>query len=499
MHQQVLRILVRLQSRLLALLVLVVGVALGTVAVVARASTTAEFERYVQDNRQDMQVITQKIAATTGDRFVVTTTGGRVIVDSAGELFGQSLTPDQATDLGIVPIPPDRTTTPSVQPMADARPIGDVLFVGRKLEAASASPNVSTPSGPNVFWTRAVSAPPFDAAQVGPRAEPTAAIQVMPFIDDREQIFVTAVTRSLVVGVMVGGVAAVVLALLFARGILRPIGALTRAAELMERGDLGQRVAVHSRDEIGQLGKAFNSMADVLARNEQLRRTLVGDVAHELRTPLTNLRGYLEALQDGIAEPTPETIESLCEEALLLTRLVDDLQDLTLSDAGALSLRLEPVDASAMVHSSALAVAARARQQGIDLLVEPMPRLPFVCADPRRIAQVLRNLLTNALTRTPAGGSVRLSAHLVADSVRIDVRDTGCGIAAEHVPNVFERFYRADPSRARATGGTGLGLALVKQFVTAHGGSVSVVSVLDQGSCFSFTLPVYPSPVVEKA
>jgi signal transduction histidine kinase len=289
--------------------------------------------------------------------------------------------------------------------------------------------------------------------------------------------------------VAAGGAAAVVLALAFARGILRPVGALTAAARRMEQGDLSQRVRVSSRDEIGQLAHAFNGMADSLARTEQLRRTMVADVAHELRTPLTNLRGYLEALRDGVAEPCPETIDSLYEEALLLAHLVDDLQDLSLSDAGRLSLRREAVDVAALLQSTATALATRARQHGVQLVLEIGPRLPMVYADPQRIGQVVRNLLSNALTYTPPGGTVRLCAHADGPAVRIEVRDTGCGIRPEHLPNVFERFYRADPSRARSTGGSGIGLALVKQFVEVHGGTVGVLSAPGQGSCFSFTLP----------
>jgi signal transduction histidine kinase len=310
--------------------------------------------------------------------------------------------------------------------------------------------------------------------------------------DDREQVFLTAVTRSLLVGVLVGGVAAVVLGVLFARGVLRPVGMLTAAARRMERGDLSQRVPVTSGDEIGHLARAFNAMADALARNEHLRRTMVGDVAHELRTPLTNLRGYLEALKDGVTQPRGDMIDSLYEEALLLTHLVDDLQDLALSDAGRLSLRPEPFDAVALLRASALALSPRARQQGVELRVESVADLPLVHVDPQRIGQVVRNLVSNALTYTPAGGSVRLSAQRCGEMVRIDVRDNGSGIAPEHLPNVFERFYRADASRSRATGGAGIGLALVKQFVTAHGGSVGVTSAPGRGSCFSFTLPICP-------
>jgi signal transduction histidine kinase len=451
----------RLQYRLLALLVVVVAVALGTVALVARASTTSEFARYVEDNRHDMQAVAQQIAASTGDRLLVTGTQGRVILDSSGELIGQSLTPDQAVRLGLAP--------PPAQPALSASSV-DVMFVR----------HTSGVPGDTALFTRPV--PPMIAA---------------PVLDNREQVFVAAVTRSLVFGVLAGGLAAVVLAVTFARGILRPIGALTTAAQRMERGDLSQRVRVTSNDEIGQLSHAFNAMADAMSRTEQLRRSMVADVAHELRTPLTNLRGYLEALRDGIAEPRTETIDSLYEEALLLSHLVDDLQDLTLSDAGRLSLRPEPFEAAALLTASVQALHPQAREQGVELVVDPLPRLPLVYADPQRIGQVVRNLLTNAMTYTPPGGTVRLRAESCGSMIRVDVQDTGCGIAPEHVPNVFERFYRADPSRARATGGAGIGLALVKQFVDAHGGTVGVVSSPGHGSCFSFTLPTTTAVVID--
>jgi len=258
----------------------------------------------------------------------------------------------------------------------------------------------------------------------------------------------------------------------------------------MQQGDLTQRVEVRSHDEIGQLAQAFNAMADGLAQTEQLRRTMVADVAHELRTPLTNLRGYLETLRDGVAEPRRETIESLHEESVLLSHLVDDLQELSLSEAGGLTLRREPSDVGGLLRAAAAAVQSRALERGIQVELASLPELPLVDVDPQRVGQVLRNLLANALTYTAAGGRVRLTAaERNADLVNIEVSDTGCGIDPKHLPNVFERFYRADPSRARATGGAGIGLALVKQLVTAHGGTVGVVSTPGQGSRFSFTVP----------
>jgi signal transduction histidine kinase len=444
-----------LQVRLLGVLVLTVVIALATVALVARASTTTEFERYVQANQLQMQDIAKQIAASTGDRLLVTSAQGRVIVDSSGELGGRMVTPDVVAQLEPLPPPAERA---------------DVLFVRR-----------TASSQETVTWTRALPVPPPDAV---PFFTFDAAVP-----DNREQVFVGAVTRSLLVGVLVGGGVAVALALAFARGILRPIGALTAAARQMELGDLSQRVVVRSDDEIGQLGHAFNGMAEGLARTERLRRTMVTDVAHELRTPLTNLRGYLEAVRDGVTAPRPEVIESLYEEAMLLSHLVDDLQDLSLSEDGRLVLHSEPVDVCALLTSAAQSISPRAG--GVEVTVDVTPDLPLAWADPQRVAQVLRNLLVNAVTHTARGGRITLRAAVSGEQLRIEVRDTGSGIAAEHVPNVFERFYRVDPSRTRATGGAGIGLAIVKQLVEGHGGTVGVASVLGEGSCFTFTLPVY--------
>ncbi|MDQ3811307.1 MAG: HAMP domain-containing histidine kinase, partial [Chloroflexota bacterium] len=211
--------------------------------------------------------------------------------------------------------------------------------------------------------------------------------------------------------------------------------------------------------------------------------------AHELRTPLTNLRGYLEAVRDGVVEARGEVIDSLYEEAMLLSQLVEDLQDLSLSDAGRLSLRREPVELGDALFAAAQALRPRARAQGIEIMLEVGSALPSVLADRQRVGQILRNLLSNAVTYTAAGGQIVVSAAARDGDVRVEVRDTGSGIAPEHLPNVFERFYRADPSRTRATGGAGIGLAVVKQLVEAHGGSVAITSVPGQGTCVSFTLP----------
>jgi signal transduction histidine kinase len=289
---------------------------------------------------------------------------------------------------------------------------------------------------------------------------------------------------------LLAGLVALLLALLFSYQILKPIRALTEVANRMEKGDLSQRVKTRAKDEIGKLAHAFNTMADSLARSEQLRRNMVSDVAHELRTPLTNIRGYLEALQDRVVQPTQEIVASLYEESLLLSRLVADLQELSLAEAGQLCLIRRPLALEEIIVKAVHALQMQAESKQIAIHVDIPPGLPKIEADPERVGQILRNLLSNAITYTPVGGEISVSAWADEEEVRVNVQDSGEGIVAEHLPYIFERFYRADASRARATGGTGLGLAIVKQMVQAQGGRVGVESHPGQGACFTFTLPL---------
>jgi len=277
---------------------------------------------------------------------------------------------------------------------------------------------------------------------------------------------------------------------LLSRRIISPIEALTAAARRMEKGDLNQRVNVRTRDEIGDLAHAFNAMAQGLARQETLRRTLVADVAHELRTPLSNIRGYLEAVRDRVVEPDPPVVDSLYEEAMLLTRLVDDLQELALAEAGQLTLEKRPTALRPLVESTLAAFQPQLAAKQITVTVALPLDLADVEADPERVGQILHNLVDNAARYTPAHGEIVIAARPDSEDIRVSVRDTGHGIRLEHLPNVFDRFYRSDGSRARSTGGAGLGLAIVKQLVEAHGGRAWAESEAGRGAEFDFTLPV---------
>lgn len=309
-----------------------------------------------------------------------------------------------------------------------------------------------------------------------------------------EQQYLQAVNNALWLAGAGAVAVAIVVGLFLAHQIAAPLHALTAAAKRIARGDLSQRVALEGRDEIGELAAAFNTMAEALGRNEELKRHLVADVAHELRTPLTVLQGKVEAMLDGVVKPTPPQLAALHEEILLLSRLVADLRTLSLADAGQLELHRSPTDLGALIRGAAAAAEPQAQAKNIALSLELAPGLPPAAVDPDRIGQVLRNILSNALRYTPEGGSIRIAAatspgHDGASQITVSLSDTGAGIPPEELSRVFDRFYRADPSRARGTGGSGIGLAIVKQLVEAHGGTVWAESVLGRGSTFHFRIP----------
>jgi two-component system sensor histidine kinase BaeS len=299
--------------------------------------------------------------------------------------------------------------------------------------------------------------------------------------------------------VAAGGVAliALMMTVLASRRVLQPVAAMTAAAQRLERGDLSQRVVTGGRDELAQLARAFNSMADAIAGNEEERRRLASDVAHELRTPLANLRGYVEAAQDGVMPADAALLASLHEEAVLLQRLVDDLQTLSLAEAHRLPLHLQPIDIKDIVAQASTAFRVFAEGAEVELVSESQiptredgTEMPTVVdTDPLRLRQVLGNLLANALRYTPKGGRVTVRIARAGDIVALSVADTGAGITPEHLPHVFDRFWRADASRTRDTGGSGLGLAICHRLIDALGGSITVESALTHGTTFTIRLP----------
>jgi signal transduction histidine kinase len=281
----------------------------------------------------------------------------------------------------------------------------------------------------------------------------------------------------------------VIMAVAIARWTTVPIERLTDATRRMEAGDLSVRVDPSGGEELAELARGFNAMAAALDRNEEVRRRMVSDVAHELRAPLTNIRCELESIQDGLIEPTRERIASLHQETMHLARLVEDLQDLALADAGRLEIDPQPIAVDALARRAAAAMEMSARERGVTIVVEGDAAV-IVRADQTRAVQIITNLLSNAVTHTPQPGEVRIVWQRNEKEAVIGVIDQGSGIPREELPRIFDRFYRVDASRSRNTGGAGLGLSIVQQLVAAHGGRVWAESTPGNGSTFSFTLPL---------
>ena len=293
---------------------------------------------------------------------------------------------------------------------------------------------------------------------------------------------------------LVGGALAIIISLILilflSRRVTSPIGILSKAARQLGRGDLSRRVQVRGEGEVAALAQAFNSMAADLENNEQLRRNLIADVAHELRTPLSNIQGYLEAIRDRVMKPDAATIGSLNEEAALLSRLVNELQELSLAEAGELKLVYQAEDIGKSVKQAVAPWQPKLETKEISLSLDLPDNLPLVNIDWQRVNEVLHNLLENAVVHTGKGGIITVAATKQDNWVEVSVSDTGEGIPAADLPNIFERFYRVDKSRARATGGSGLGLTIARRLVEAHGGKITVQSRVGKGSRFSFTLPI---------
>jgi signal transduction histidine kinase len=379
---------------------------------------------------EDVQSVVEDTAHVSGTRIILVGVNGTVVGDSKGEFLGTNYT-DSSSD-----------------PLE--------MFLGAELLG-------------KVYITS------------DPAAEP----YVAPFLR-----LSASINRSLLLGGSVAIGIALLLTFMLSRRMTSPIGALASAARRLGHGDLSERVRLQGEGEVAALAEAFNSMAADLEYAEQLRRNMVADVAHELRTPLSNIRGYLEAIHDGMIKPDAAVIRSLNEEAALLSRLVNELQELSLAEAGELKLVYQAEDITSLVRQAATPWQPQLTAGEISLSLELPDDLPLVNIDWQRVNQVLHNILENAVAHTPKGGTINVAASEKGKWVEVRVSDTGEGIPAEDLPHIFERFYRVDKSRARATGGSGLGLTIAKRLVEAHGGTIAVQSKLGEGSRFSFTLPI---------
>jgi signal transduction histidine kinase len=321
----------------------------------------------------------------------------------------------------------------------------------------------------------------------GVSGQPIAHVYVLEDPDARlrrEAEFATSVTGGVVTIVILASALSMFVAASLAKRIVRPVEELTSLALRFGAGDLTARSHEVPPDEIGHLARSFNQMADRLVEVEQVRRTMLTDIAHELRTPLTNVRCQLEAVQDGLLPINAETIRSLHDEVLSLMEVIDDLQDVALAEAGRLRLNIEPCHIAEELRSLA---RASERLEGPSVAVHASPAL-VARVDPKRLRQMVRNLIANAVAAVSSDGHVTISAVDAGQCVEIQVADDGPGVSPEHLPHVFDRYYRVTDQEGRS-GGTGLGLAIVKKLVELHGGTVTAAIRAEGGMVFSLTLP----------
>lgn len=309
--------------------------------------------------------------------------------------------------------------------------------------------------------------------------------------------FRLAVNEALLVGTGVAVLVAGLVSLVVSGWIVEPVRAMTGASQRIARGEYHERVVIpgsadpDDMDELAQLAVSFNQMADELNRTEEMRRRLIGDVAHELRTPLTTIQGWMEALVDGVVEPGPEAYHQIHLEAGRLQRLVGDLQELSQVEAGGVQLDLRRAEIGELIEAAVVRMQHQFDDKGVLLRTEISASLPPVRVDPNRIDQVLLNLIGNALQYSHVDGVVTVGASSTNGEIQVSVADTGIGIPTEHLPHLFDRFYRVDKSRSRAGGGSGIGLTIAKHLVAAHGGRIWAESEgTGKGSTFRFTLPV---------
>ncbi len=310
----------------------------------------------------------------------------------------------------------------------------------------------------------------------------------------RDELFlVDRLTNAGVTAGLIAGGISLLLSLLLAYNLMRPVRELTQAAQHLGQGDLTQRVHIKGGDELTLLANTFNNMAGSLQQAEETRRSMTADIAHELRNPLAVQHANLEALQDGVYPLTPQALQAILEQNLLLTRLVDDLRTLALVNSGELKLECTTVDLPGLVERLVERFRPQAAQNQITLFVTstiPPTSVRTVFVDPLRMEQILNNLLSNALRYTPTGGQIEAAIESDGHQARVSVHDSGPGIPQEALPHVFERFYRADRSRSRSEGGTGLGLAIARKLAEAQAGSLAAKNHPGGGAIFTLQLPL---------
>jgi signal transduction histidine kinase len=416
-----------------------------------------EISRYYErnENWDGIQSRVELLSSFAEGQIILTTTDNVVVADSQDSLIGEVYTGDEDNP-------------------------GIPLYLTERLPHPSDTENSGAPatSEPDEFFPPQQGGEHFATLFLIPH-NPTSLTSELS----------GAINLYLLIGAVLAILIALFITVIYSRYLLGPVKALTTSARKLGSGDLSQRVTAQTKDEIGELAETFNSMAANLERNEKLRRSMVADIAHELRTPLSNVAGYLEAIQDNVIKPDKPAIKSLAEEVDLLKRLVDDLQELAIAEAGELRLNRQNEDISNLIDQSVSALQTAVNEKGLYIKTEIRESLPPVQIDRHRISQVLLNLIYNAVTHTDAGG-ITISAEIENGYIKVTVEDTGEGIPDSEINNVFERFYRVDKSRARSKGGSGLGLTIAKNIIEAHGGKIGVRSESYKGSSFWFTIPI---------
>jgi two-component system OmpR family sensor kinase len=466
----------RLWVRLTLAFALVILVAVGAVAILIRQTAETEFRQYITHSGM--------MASGSGIEELIAYYQSQGSWDGAESLLGQGVS---IRGPGSLPMP--AMGQPGGRPgrqldvvLADAD--GKIVYdsagtaEGKRLksrEKSQALPITQTSDGEVIGYL---------LLSFSDRRERLGQLE-QQFLDHMQQILVAGAALAVALGLIMG--------VLFSRSLTAPLQRLARAARAVADGDLDQQIREEGSAEMVEVAQAFNEMTAALGQSERQRQNMVADTAHELRTPLSVVQGNLRAILDDVYPLDKSEISKLYDETRLLSRLVDDLRELALADAGQLHLILRPTKTAPVIQSTVENLALAAKAQGVALTPQIPDDLPDVQADPDRVAQILRNLLVNALRHTPPGGSVAVLATAQRDVVEIAVSDSGEGIAPENLPHIFDRFWRADPARARGGpwgNSSGLGLSVAQSLVEAQGGRIWATSQPGEGSTFCFTLPL---------
>ena len=440
-----------LQFRLMVGFALVLALALGAVGLYIGYQAREEVARIQRDFEQVRRERVYRMVAQFYDRQGEWT-GLQQVVENAGRLYSRHIV---VTDTGGKVVGDTRVELSPPRGRGDDRPPFPVMNRGRRVGFVAVMRSDIPEEVPEPPLTR----------------------------------FAERTNRSLLWAGLAAGAGGILLVSLMSRRVLSSVGTLNSAAQRLGRGDLSQRVPAKGRDEIGELGRTFNAMADGLESSERQRRSMVADVAHELRTPLSNIQGYVEAVRDGVLPPDAATIDTIHRQGLSLAHLVEDLRVLAETESPDFHLDRQVHSVNEVVAASVEAFRPRAEAAGVALEVQADPGDPRAELDRTRVGQVVGNLVDNAIRHTQAGGRVTVSVRADGPAVEVTVADDGQGIPQEDLPYLFERFYRVDQSRDRRTGGAGLGLTIAKHLVEAHGGEIRAESEPGMGSRLSFRLP----------